>query len=209
MDTSKGIIIFIRHGQTDWNTLGKLQGREEIPLNEKGLLQAELAARGLSEFCKKTGFKFTKVISSPLSRASVTGKMIADAVGCDTFLCDERLLERDFGIMSGKPYDRASRYIVGDAPEIPSIEGACSIVKRVGSFISDHASVNDRILCVTHGAVARIFADNAKKAPGFEITAPFLENCNLVIYSYDGGEAVLQGYNVSPCDLEKFFYEGI
>ncbi|MBO5287636.1 MAG: histidine phosphatase family protein [Clostridia bacterium] len=208
MDTGKGIIIFIRHGQTDWNTCGKMQGREEIPLNEVGLEQAVFASRGLKEFCKKTGFKFTKVISSPLSRASVTGKMIAEAVGCDTFYCDERIIERDFGVLSGKPYDKASRYITGDVCEIPSLEPVSALVERVNEFIRDNASVNDRIICVTHGAVTRIYADQAKKADGYEIKAPFLENCHLVVYSYDGTEPVLEGYNVSPCELDKLIYEG-
>jgi len=57
---------------------------------------------------------------------------------------------------------------------------------------------------VTHGAITRIYANNAKWAQGYEITAPFLLNCHLVVYFYDGEEAVLQGYNIPSEELGSF-----
>ena len=42
-------IYFARHGQTDWNTLGKVQGTTDIPLNENGIAQAQLLCKNLEE----------------------------------------------------------------------------------------------------------------------------------------------------------------
>lgn len=204
LENKKGLIIFVRHGQTDWNTVGRMQGREDIPLNETGLEQAQLTAQGIKKACDATGIVFDKVISSPLTRASVTGRMIADTIGCDVFYCDKRVIERDFGELSGTLFDKNSHAITRNVDEVPTLERVESLLKRVSEFIKDNASPKENILVVTHGAVTRIFADNAKKAEGYEITSPFLLNCHLVVYSYDGNEAILQGYNIPSQSLDSF-----
>ena len=207
LKSKKGLVIFVRHGQTDWNTVGKMQGREDIPLNEKGLMQARLTAEGIKSACDNTGIIFDKIISSPLVRASVTGKMIADSIGCDNFYCDSRVIERDFGELSGKLYNHNSKAITQDVDECPSLERVSALVDRVNEFICENASLNENILVVTHGAVTRIYANNAKKRDGYEIADPFLLNCHLVVYSYNGKEAILQGYNIPSDRLDKFLEE--
>ena len=200
----KGLIIFVRHGQTDWNIDGRMQGREDIPLNETGLAQAEMTAQGIKKACLNTGIVFDKVISSPLKRASVTGKMIADSIGCGDFSCDSDVIERDFGELSGKKYDQNSHAITQDVDSCPTLEKVENLVRRVDNFIKNHASQDKNILVVTHGAVTRIYANHAKKKDGYEITDPFLLNCHLVVYEYDGACAILQGYNIPSDGLDEF-----
>lgn len=207
LKNKKGLIVFVRHGQTDWNIDGRMQGREDIPLNQKGLEEARLTAEGIKKACDLTGLSFDKVVSSPLKRASVTGEMIAEAIGCQSFYCDERVTERDFGVLSGKPFDKNSHAVTKDICDIPSLERVDSLIKRVDEFIKDNASQNENILVVTHGAITRIYANNAKRVEGYEITAPFLLNCHLVIYFYDGKEAILQGYNIPSWELGSFLEE--
>lgn len=206
MDLSKkkGLIIFVRHGQTDWNAKGLLQGREDIPLNEAGIEQAHLTAAGIKKACDSTGIVFDKIVSSPLQRASVTGEIIAESIGCKRFYCDERVTERDFGALSGLPYGQNSRSITGDVDEIPTLERVDDLVMRVNEFICEQACENENMLVVTHGAVTRIYADNAKRKDGYEITDPFLLNCHLVAYEYVNGEALLEGYNISSSELDVF-----
>ena len=203
----KGLIVFVRHGQTEWNTKGLMQGREDIPLNEVGLAQAVDTAQGIKSACQSAGITFDKVVSSPLLRASVTAEMIAKAIGCENMYCDERVTERDFGTLSGTPFTENSHYIMRDVLEIPSLERVESLVSRVNDFIGSTASINENILVVTHGAVTRIYADNAKRYRGYEITAPFLLNCHLVVYSYDGKDAFLRGYNIPSHQLGSFLEE--
>lgn len=207
LKNKKGLIIFVRHGQTEWNVLKKMQGREDIPLNSQGLHEAELTANGIKTACHRTGLVFDRVVSSPLLRASVTAQTIAAAIGCNKIYCDERITERDFGVLSGTPFDTNSKYIMRDVEEVPSLEPVSALISRVCDFIKANASFDENILVVTHGAVTRIFADHAKKAKGYEITAPFLLNCHLVVYTYDGDTPVLQGYNIPSSELDKFLEE--
>ena len=77
-DKSKAIVCLIRHGQTNWNVEGRMQGREEVPLNENGIAQAKEAALGMKAACDAIGLRFNKIISSPLERAVDTAKIISD-----------------------------------------------------------------------------------------------------------------------------------
>lgn len=69
-------IGLVRHGITDWNAQGKIQGRTDIPLNDTGRKQAAL----LAERLKKEDIAFEAVISSGLRRADETGAILANAL---------------------------------------------------------------------------------------------------------------------------------
>ncbi|MBR2025293.1 MAG: histidine phosphatase family protein [Clostridia bacterium] len=198
---NKSIICFIRHGETDWNTKGLMQGRDDIPLNENGRNQAKNASACLKNALKKSNFKFDKIITSPLERASYTASAISTALEFDNLKYDDRLLERDFGVLSGGHYDRYSKAVLEDTDE-KSIETVKSLLNRVNSLIKDTVKVGENVLLVTHGAVARIYARNAKKADVVsDIDIGMLGNCNMVVYSYDGENILLQGYNVKPMEF--------
>ena len=193
----KSIIAFIRHGETDWNTKGLMQGRDDVPLNENGRNQAKNAALCLKNALDRCNFKFDKIITSPLSRASYTAEQIADAIGNDSLTYDDRLLERDFGILSGGHYDRYSKAVLEDTDE-KSVETVQSLLDRVNALIKDSVKVGENVILVTHGAVSRIYARNAKRADRVrDIDIGMLGNCNMVIYSYDGESILLQDYNIS------------
>lgn len=87
--------VFLRHGQTDWNLAGRLQGRSDRPLNATGREQAQAATQRL------TGMVIDAVVSSPLQRAQQTAEAVATA--CDLPLTIEpRLVERNFGMLEGR-----------------------------------------------------------------------------------------------------------
>ena len=202
LDKSKGYIFFIRHGQTEWNVLRKMQGRDDIPLNQLGLTQAKEAAEGIKSACESTGFTFDKIITSPLIRARKTGELIGEAIGCPV-ISDERITERDFGVLSGTEYSPQSKAISEDAC-VEGLEPLCSVLERVNSFVKDNGVIGKSILAVSHGSVTKIFALSADKAPCVTNFNELLKNCHMIAYSFDKERVTMEGYNMSPKDLEAF-----
>jgi len=90
-------IIFIRHGETIWNTEKRLQGHLNSPLTSKGETQASLIAKRL-----KKGH-FTSLYSSDLGRALQTAEYISNACN-KPIIIDKELREHDFGIFQGLTY---------------------------------------------------------------------------------------------------------
>lgn len=85
------MIYIIRHGETDWNKEHRIQGHQDIPLNDQGRLDAKVAKKKLKNV------KFDVVFSSPLSRALETAKIITD----HEIIIDDRLIERANGTLEG------------------------------------------------------------------------------------------------------------
>lgn len=83
-------IYLIRHGETEWNHLRKMQGQMDIPLNEYGIELAEKTAEGMKDI------KFDRIFASPLVRAKKTAEIIA-ANSCVEVETDDRLKEINFG----------------------------------------------------------------------------------------------------------------
>ncbi len=140
------MIMFItRHGQTDWNLEKRLQGRNDIPLNQKGKAQADCCGRALGQ----AGIEL--IIASPLCRAAETGRIISKWLGDVPVIYDERLLERDFGLMNGKIADE--RDADSWPPEI-GVESKASVAARLRNAMEDYRRKypEKTILVVTHGA---------------------------------------------------------
>lgn len=94
-------VVLIRHGETDWNRVGRIQGQEDIPLNDTGRSQVRAAAETLSETIKETPGTFpeeafsqdtfarandvlaTAFYTSPLSRALESAHIVADVINFD------------------------------------------------------------------------------------------------------------------------------
>lgn len=90
-------IGLIRHGLTDWNAAGRIQGQTDIPLNGEGREQAErLGRRLLTE-----EYQWDYIITSGLSRAQETGEIISKLLNVPLLEPDARLKERAFGQIEG------------------------------------------------------------------------------------------------------------
>jgi broad specificity phosphatase PhoE len=94
-------IYFIRHGETDWNREGRIQGQIDIPLNDTGHQQAVAISRGLKNFLGKT--KIDLFIASPLTRTRQTmGHLLREFDLPDNRAETEpAMLELGFGIWEG------------------------------------------------------------------------------------------------------------
>ncbi len=136
--------LLVRHGETDWNREGRLQGTRDIPLNEAGRSQA----RRLAEAWDETG---DVLVSSPLSRARETAEILGARLGLSLRSTDERLVERGFGACEGLTIaERKERY-----PDfvIPGMEPQESVLSRARNFLDSLTLEHPgrRIIAVSHG----------------------------------------------------------
>ncbi|MEM9205544.1 MAG: histidine phosphatase family protein [Pseudomonadota bacterium] len=96
-------LYFIRHGETDWNRAGRLQGQTEIDLNETGRSQAKRNGEVLKDFLTADLIQTIPIVSSPMRRVQQTLKIVLDEIGrsSDVIETDDRLKEISFGEMEG------------------------------------------------------------------------------------------------------------
>lgn len=100
-------IGLVRHGLTDWNAQGKIQGQTDIPLNGTGRKQAALLAERLVQ--ERAPFDY--VISSGLQRAEETASILADALRIPLLSPEAGLRERAYGLVEGTtPEEREQRW---------------------------------------------------------------------------------------------------
>lgn len=139
-------ICLVRHGETDWNKEGRLQGRTDIPLNSIGRDQAMRCGYYLAES------EWDIIISSPLLRAKQTAEILSLLLQ-KPLITLEAFIERDYGEAEGlSAVERIRRF-----PNrlYPGQETRDVLTKRVMEGISFLHSryCNNRIVLVAHGAV--------------------------------------------------------
>lgn len=148
-------VYFIRHGETDWNIDGKLQGRVDIPLNEKGRRVAELTRDALKRV------SFDVAFSSPLSRAYDTARIILEGHNAP-IMKDERLIEIGFGAYEGvkrADWDNNVKSFFSQTEKyLPSEKGepVQDLLDREQEFLQDlfqnQKYQKSTVLVSTHGA---------------------------------------------------------
>ena len=138
-------ICFIRHGETDWNIAGKLQGRTDIPLNESGIKQAQACGVSLPQN------EWDLIITSPLLRAKETGKIIQQKLNIPLHEMTS-FIEVAFGDAEGLTYyERDVRFPNRD---YPNKETEAMVTERFlkGIRTVHQNYTNKNILIVSHGA---------------------------------------------------------
>lgn len=142
------MLYIVRHGQTDWNNLDKIQGVADVPLNFHGYSQAYNIAKKIEPF------QPTKIISSPLLRADETAKIIGHQLLLRVEY-DARLREYDFGSLTGRNRADISPDTLKSFFADPTRFGAESFTDafaRVGNFMKS-VDYDKNTLVVTHGGV--------------------------------------------------------
>jgi broad specificity phosphatase PhoE len=98
-------IYYIRHGQTEWNALGRLQGVQDIPLNELGRTQSVHAGHILADLFGRDGEDASSIgfVASPLGRARQTMELVRGVLGLllAGYAIDDRLREIGYGEWEG------------------------------------------------------------------------------------------------------------
>ncbi|PFG40939.1 putative phosphoglycerate mutase [Georgenia soli] len=151
-----GTVILWRHGQTDHNAARRLQGQSDIPLNDAGIRQANLAATALA------ALEPTRIITSDLGRAVSTAQALADRTGLQP-TTDVRLRERSFGAWEGLTQeeiktswpDAFDAWRHGREPEGVGAETRTACGTRVARAVEEAAAELDErdvLVVVGHGA---------------------------------------------------------
>jgi probable phosphoglycerate mutase len=178
-------IFLARHGETEWNRIGRWQGKTDIPLSEVGRAQASALADRLR------GRTITEVYTSDLSRARETAEIVARALGVPRLSIDPRLRERGFGCFEGltreecgERHAEAWALYLADRQNTPSdAEPHEQVVARVVAAltaIAGSAARAGHVLVVSHGAAIRSFIHAITGA-----APPPLTNTALFLVDYD------------------------
>lgn len=184
-------IFLIRHGETDWNAAGRLQGREDVPLNSNGEAQAHRVAEALH------GLGIERIVTSYLSRARRTAEIVAGRLGLQDLAVVDGLHERDYGDISGlTPEERAARFPPGTSPA--NQESAVDMKSRVTAALHDIANrhVERKILVVSHGGVINTLLAHLTDGQ-FGTGKNLLPNCSITKFTHHGEAWSVQYFGVS------------
>jgi broad specificity phosphatase PhoE len=184
-------LYFIRHGETDWNAQGRLQGQRDIPLNAKGRGQARTAG----EILRLHAPHFAKLDywASPLLRTRETMEIARNALGLNApYKTDDRLKELAFGQWEGLTWPEVKAKTPGLAlsreqdkwhTSPPEGENYVRVCARVQDFLTllKHESV-----VVAHGGIGRVLFHLLGGMGQKEAVGTHVEQG--VIYSFNKGK---------------------
>jgi uncharacterized phosphatase len=140
-------LYFIRHGESVYNSLGKLSGSTDSPLTDKGREQAKEIAKDIKPL------HIDLIVSSSLSRARETAEIIAENIGYpkNKVLVSNLFVERDFGSLEGAPYNRYLKLRRAKGSERLS-----SLLDRSDEGLAWLKTLPaENILVVSHGSMGR------------------------------------------------------
>jgi broad specificity phosphatase PhoE len=185
-------ILLVRHGETAWNAEGRVQGRTDTPLSDKGRAQAASLAERLKSVT------LAAVYSSDLSRARETAETLAAPHGSLPVLPDARLRERGYGDWEGltlteiaarypKEWDQYHYQRLLDAP-VPDGEAWEQVIARflpaLRQIVQDHSGPDETVLLVGHGGSLRAAILDALAAPLPVLVRLRLDNASLSRLDY-------------------------
>ena len=187
------VLYLVRHGQSEWNRIGRIQGRSESPLTGRGREQAAALGRMLRTVLPDPGIE---IVASPLGRAYETATIIAGELGrtANDVRTDERINDFDVGELAGYPGWDA---VADDHPELarlrledpihfqpPGGESGAGVLARARDFLAARETASRNTLVVGHGVINKFIRAAARGITGGDIIA--LGEDQDVVYRLDG-----------------------
>ena len=160
------LTFIMRHGNTEWNAHGKVQGQTDIPLNDLGRKQARGNAELLRAFPEFASLKDElEILASPLGRARDSAAIVAEALGfpLSSVRYDKRLMEFGYGLWEGLTQDEIRQRFPREfearmaspwETRVPEGESLGEVRER---FMSCLDSLTRPTLVVSHGGAIRCF----------------------------------------------------
>lgn len=173
-------LYVLRHATTDNNVKNLINGRNDIDINNRGIKEAGVASLILKDF------KFDQIYCSPLLRAKHTMQI----VNSNNFpvIYDERITERDAGVMTNKE-EKELNLNIWDNPNVGIVYGGSEsfkeVLNRVDNFLKEiqEKHKDDTVLLVTHGGVMKAIETIMFGYPGIdEIINWRYPNCIIKTY---------------------------
>lgn len=201
MNTTK--IVLIRHGETAWNAVRRLQGHIDIPLN----LEGERQARALADALAGEGLDL--VVSSDLQRALQTAQAVAVHYDHATVRTDAALRERGYGAFEGMLYTEIEQqypqdFVLWQARDIDAVMPAgdrvaesfrqfyARAIGAIGRWAEQHPGKT--IAIVAHGGVLECAY---REAVGMQLDSPRdfqVKNASINRFHYAEGKLVLDSW---------------
>ena len=213
MAVSKTTLLLVRHGETEWNRAGRVQGQTDSPLTPTGQMQAAAVARWLSQdpppisAWKKPP---TLIYSSDLGRTQATAAPIADELEMVPTISDQ-LREMNFGQLEGLTYKEVevqfpeiTQSLWGDNGDpnhpIPGGESRSSMTHRITTALTRITVTHpgETIVVVTHGGAIGYFLRRVMQIP-LNIRSPFkTANGSVAVVSHDGERFKVRALGLVP-----------
>ena len=196
-------IIFIRHGKTLWNSSGRFQGQSNTQLSEEGIIQAQKLAENFPVE------HIDAVYSSPLDRAFITGKIIADKFHVP-ITADKRLCEISFGAWEGLTYNEIHAkwpaeiemlFSRPDETAIPQGEKFTDVQKRAVEALNDIiaqntvSDENKTVVITAHGGILRALLSHILHMPLRYIWSLRQDTTAISIITYYGEKCNIELIN--------------
>jgi len=183
--------LFVRHGTTEWNEVGRIQGWAPVGLSDRGREEAERVADALAE-----RHAVDAVVASDLARTVETAEPIAAAAGVEVET-DPRLRERDFGVFQGlSSGDFFERFPAFDllengrdaaerAPE--SGESWLAVRERVLEAAADLRARDGTVVAVTHvNPIRLLVGEHRDRSVVQSLTELSADNCSVTAVDGEG-----------------------
>ena len=162
-------IYLVRHGETEWNREGRVQGHLNSPLTANGEAQARAVGEALRELIDGDGFD---IVASPLERTRATARIIRRALGLDgaAIATDDRLREISWGDWDGLTFDEIEARDPGELARRrddrwdhrpPGGESYAGTARRAADWLAGADSLAGAdlarpLIAVSHGGIGRL-----------------------------------------------------
>ncbi|HUU54742.1 MAG TPA: histidine phosphatase family protein [Armatimonadota bacterium] len=207
-------LILVRHGETEWNLAGRIQGHSDSRLTARGAEQGRRAAERLA------GLDISTVYASDLGRARETGEIIAAPHGLAVKTV-QALRERCYGAFEG----RTAEEIRGETPDVferwlgdrqglapPEGETQHELSERVMGALGEIAGAHpgETVVVATHGGPIKSAVFAVLEIPIESWDRAWVSNGSVTILKGDQGELKVACFNdTSHLDVEAARREGV